>query len=1574
MTALARLRSLIEPLLGPAPLKLYDAVAAHAKPGDGDDLFAAKADVHGRLQAGEGGLPEAAALRQRIVQINGALKAHGVRLRSGKAGYTVAFSPGSLGGAARDAARAAVTESTIEDTTLPPGFAQEPRVLRLFTVAISHGWESKEIESAVDHLVDELKGRLDTLPPRWQDRIKVELFFDRKSISSTVPSFEHATDPVFEKADFCIFLLSDKFYASKACRREASFFIANGALKPGRTLRIQASGHRRDGIAPFTTGPVLPEHWNGKWSSWFELFHNGNPHDRLKFIEHVREEILKALPLPPTDGDAVPATDPKATPHTDKRKGRPADPRDLLRQASGWEFDEHVRDGSVEEPQVTMAEGADGATPILPLLEEWATSPVAANRLSVLLGSFGSGKTTTSQLLAQRLLERREADPAAPFPVYLDFRRLNDAYGDRNPSSLVELIVGSLAPAYRDRIDAATILPLLRDEPCVIIFDGLDEIGTRIGHERASQIYRQLLEIVPREAWNADMAGDRETPDWTACPVRLLVTCRTHFFRSHIEEESTFSGRARQDIRPGTLSRPRIAVWYMAPFTPDQIRSFFVRSLDAEQGAKTFAAIARVGDLDGLAAKPIMTRYITEIAPALLEDHAAGRPINAARIYRHLFDSALERDRDKRLLLTPDDRLRLLQSLALKLWRDRKPVIRIDELERWFDAYAIDDPGLKLIAASGREARHLLHLELRNASLLVRGQDDGFRFVHTSFGEYFLACGLLETLLNRAYAGLGDMAPVSEETIGFLLDLAEIGGTSEILRAGTDALLCSDETAARRQFAERLRREINGRFGWRDMPAGANLADLDCSEIHFVSPTGGQMFSRVRFDRAHLFKARFTDASFDGCSFDGAVLAQAEFDRCRFVACTGAPRELGSVRIHRSDVSGSPDLDFRAVVLRTDGRLMIRPGRSRITLGHGNTVNAVAFAPDGRTVITGSWDNTARLWDAATDTEIKRFEGHGDKVTAVAFAPDGKTVITGSYDETARLWDATTGTEIRRFEGHDSPVNAVAFAPDGRTVITGSEDNTARLWDAATGTEIRRFEGHDSPVNAVAFAPDGRTVTTGSDDNTARLWDAATGTEIRRFEGHGDPVTAVAFAPDGRTIITGSDDNTARLWDTATGTEIRRFEGHGNPVNAVAFAPDGRTFITGSDDSTARLWDAATGTEIRRFEGHGSSVTAVACAPGGSTVITGSFDNTARLWDAATGTEIRRLERHGDWITVVAFAPNGSTFITGSYDNTARLWDAATGNEIRRFEGHGDAVTAVAFAPDGSTFITGSYDNTARLWDAATGTEIRRLERHGNTVTAVAFAPDGRTVITGSGDDTARLWDAATGTEIGRFEGHSNTFNAVAFAPDGRTVITGSPDNTARLWDATTGTEIRRFERHGSAVAAVAFAPDGRTVITGSGDDTARLWDAATGTEIGRFEGHGSAVAAVAVAPDGKTVLTGSWDNTARLWDAATRIEIRRFQGHGDWVTAVAFAPDGKTLLTGSHDGTTRLWDAATGKVLRIMVALPDSWAVLDEDMTVTDIGPNAWRYLYEIGTGPDGKPVVLPPECDDGGEFGADG
>ncbi|MFQ5843979.1 MAG: hypothetical protein ACE5JG_03230, partial [Planctomycetota bacterium] len=448
--------------------------------------------------------------------------------------------------------------------------------------------------------------------------------------------------------------------------------------------------------------------------------------------------------------------------------------------------------------------------------------------------------------------------------------------------------------------------------------------------------------------------------------------------------------------------------------------------------------------------------------------------------------------------------------------------------------------------------------------------------------------------------------------------------------------------------------------------------------------------------------------------------------------------------------------------------------------------------------------------------EIRRFVGHSRLVRSGVFSSDGRWVLTGSGDGTARLWDAATGQEVRRFVGHgrgasSKNVESVAFSPDGRWVLTGSWDLTARLWDTATGEELRRFIGHSGKLTSVFFSPDGRALLTGSEDGTARLWDAGTGEELRRFTGHSPEVYCASFSPDGRWIVTGSEDGTARLWDTETGGEVRRFVGHSRAVYSASFSPDGRWVVTaGSYDRTARLWDAGTGEELRRFVGHSDRVWSAVFSPDGRWVLTGSADKTARLWDTATGQEARRFAGHSRVVWPVAFAPDGRWALTGSLDGTARLWDVQTGQEVRRLEGHSkkwQLVSGVSFSPDGRRVLTTSDDGTARLWEAATGRELRRLERETGGGMGASFSPDGRMVLIGGRIPTLR--DAATGQVLRRFAGHSAKVYSVTFSPDGRRVLTGSHDGTVRLWDAATGEELcRLIGLQGGSWAVV--TPDGR--------------------------------------------------------------------------------------------------------------------------------------------------------------------
>jgi hypothetical protein len=233
-------------------------------------------------------------------------------------------------------------------------------------------------------------------------------------------------------------------------------------------------------------------------------------------------------------------------------------------------------------------------------------------------------------------------------------------------------------------------------------------------------------------------------------------------------------------------------------------------------------------------------------------------------------------------------------------------------------------------------------------------------------------------------------------------------------------------------------------------------------------------------------------------------------------------------------------------------------------------------------------------------------------VLSAALSPDGLRIISGSVDQTARIWDAASGSQLNLLPGHRSWIAAVAFSADGRRILTGGGlgDGTAKVWDAAGATNLVTVTGPGNAVTAVGFAPDGESFLTGSDDSTATVWNMK-GRAVLTLRGHGGPIRAACFSPSGQWIITGSSDATAIIWDARTGARLRTFKGHTADVSSVAFSSDQRRIVTGSEDKTAKLWAAESGEELLTLNGYAGAVTAVAFSPDGKSIATGHSDYPA---------------------------------------------------------------------------------------------------------------------------------------------------------------------------------------------------------------------------------------------------------------------------------------------------------------------------------------------------------------------------
>lgn len=440
---------------------------------------------------------------------------------------------------------------------------------------------------------------------------------------------------------------------------------------------------------------------------------------------------------------------------------------------------------------------------------------------------------------------------------------------------------------------------------------------------------------------------------------------------------------------------------------------------------------------------------------------------------------------------------------------------------------------------------------------------------------------------------------------------------------------------------------------------------------------------------------------------------------------------------------------------------------------------------DGRDEIEATGAATDDDGDDIAQDGVVVLRGHTAIVNWAEFTPDGRRILTESYDKTVRLWDAATGKELMVFRDHfgRNDISTAKLTPDGLRILTRPLDGTIRIWDVATGKQLAfvpQLHNFDPNIKyklgptyiPVAFSPDGTRIVTAtsalptSREPVARVWSAVTGRELLTLQGHEDWVTAVAFSPDSQRIITASLDKTAHVWDAATGEELAVLKGHEDQLDSAMFSPDGLRVLTTSPDKTVRLWDAATGEEIAVLRGHAGFGYDVAFSPDGLRIFTasGGRDNTAHLWDA-DGNEVPVPHRDGDenetWlqntfmeVRIVAFSPDGKYLATGGvkadgadkFVHCFCLWEAATGREVAMLlvqEGE-NYVHAAAFSPDSTRLVTAFDGLTARIWDVATGKELAELRGHKKSVIAAAFSPDGQRIVTASADGTARVWDISS--------------------------------------------------------------------------------------------------------------------------------------------------------------------------------------------------------------------------------------
>ena len=458
-------------------------------------------------------------------------------------------------------------------------------------------------------------------------------------------------------------------------------------------------------------------------------------------------------------------------------------------------------------------------------------------------------------------------------------------------------------------------------------------------------------------------------------------------------------------------------------------------------------------------------------------------------------------------------------------------------------------------------------------------------------------------------------------------------------------------------------------------------------------------------------------------------------------------------------------------------------------------IAGVEVSPDGRYLAAFGYMLPAnvQVYEIASGRPVGPVLEHENTVSGLCFSPDGRSLLTGSTDNTARLWSVPEGIPQAGPLDLHRPVQLVAFAPGGREIATQDGD-LIRLWELPDPAAPKSWLPMDGPGAFATLSPDGTlAIPTGMSFlpgrglRNIRASHVSTGRPAGPEILAGGDVIDAAFSPDGRTVAvadTGTGQHphpgpSVSSWDWSDGNRRWR-SGLPSEPRGLAYRPDGGGLAVLCGGGELLVFDAADGREARRWQAHDPE--------------------PAHHW-----------VNNGD----VRYSPDGRSLLTWGMGNDLRIWEADSGRPRLAPIEHEEKCHDVRFSPDGRRMATASYDGSVRVRDVETGAILAELPEHPDLVYSASFSPGGRLLATACRDREVRVWDWEAGTlACPPFHHEKDAIEAV-FSPDGRLVLSVGDEGTARAWDWRSGKPLMPPLRLDGNPMSIVMAPDGRHAVIG---------------------------------------------------------------------------------------------------------------------------------------------------------------
>jgi WD40 repeat protein len=631
-------------------------------------------------------------------------------------------------------------------------------------------------------------------------------------------------------------------------------------------------------------------------------------------------------------------------------------------------------------------------------------------------------------------------------------------------------------------------------------------------------------------------------------------------------------------------------------------------------------------------------------------------------------------------------------------------------------------------------------------------------------------------------------------------------------------------------------------------------------------------------------------------------------------------------------------------------------------------IRALAFTPDGKSLITGGFGRGLVFWDVDSGKERRRLAL--TNVTSLALSADGKVLAVGGADGAAHVLDAANGAErkLLREEPRRFGATFVALSPDGKSALVATQHSRdVVLWDVAEARARHRLSLANGTATRppMAFTPDGKAFVLTLDDDRLHVLDALTGRDLRTLAGSAPPagtgahnrIQALAISADGKYVAFGGRaSNELVVLDLASGKEARRLSPRAGPVHhgathSLAFTPDGRFLVEGGGNGVS-VWGVASGKLLRRFPGGEYSAPGapapLALSPDGKSIAVAS-GNVLSLRSLADGKLRHAGAGHAGAVGRIAFSADGKRLLSSG--DALRLWDADSGKqlEVLPFD-----YTLHHLYPtrDGKGFRWVAFDRSLYEWRPGER-EPRRLSAPSMSVyyAASTISPDGN-FLAGLTSDDHKLWllplrENRPPRQLDVLPDPWSTY--LTFSPDGRRLALVNSQRMLRVYDVTAAREPRSWPPEPGAFglgSRVEFSPDGRSLVRFDGE--ARCLEVASGLERFRLPRDGPGPQVTGWSPDGRLLAWARFDGSVVVHDTCTGREVLRRNGKQGRVVSLAFSPDGRKLATGGANTTILLWEVPAPPPVKGPLDRAAAWRDLAGD------GARSFRAMAALLSAPD--------------------